>query len=111
MKSLSRHIPLVVLLGSLAAAVPAQAQDFVLEPPAPALPVRSNTTRIHFLLPSSYGPAVLALLEAFVQCRLRPEFEGFASQHGVQQFVQADARKAARRLTPALDIGMPSGES
>ena len=55
--------------------------------------LRSNTTRIHFLLPSSYGPAVLALLEAFVQCRLRPEFEGFASQHGVQQFVQADARK------------------
>ena len=28
MKSLSRHIPLVVLLGSLAAAVPAQAQEF-----------------------------------------------------------------------------------
>jgi len=28
MKSLTRHIPLVVLLGSLAAAVPAQAQEF-----------------------------------------------------------------------------------
>ncbi|BCN38303.1 outer membrane protein chaperone [Alicycliphilus denitrificans] len=28
MKSLSRHIPLVLLLGSLAAAVPAQAQEF-----------------------------------------------------------------------------------
>jgi len=28
MKSLSRHIPLVFLLGSLAAAVPAQAQEF-----------------------------------------------------------------------------------
>ena len=28
MKSLSRHIPLVILLGSLAAAVPAQAQEF-----------------------------------------------------------------------------------
>ena len=28
MTSLSRHLPLVVLLGSMAAAVPAQAQDF-----------------------------------------------------------------------------------
>jgi hypothetical protein len=42
--------------------------------------LRSNTGRINFLLPSSYGPEVLSLLEAFVQCCLRPEFEGFASQ-------------------------------
>jgi hypothetical protein len=41
----------------------------------------SNTSRINFLLPSSYGPNVLSLLEAFVQCRLKPEFEGFLSQH------------------------------
>jgi hypothetical protein len=40
----------------------------------------SNTNRINFLLPSSYGPGVLSLLEAFVQCCLHPEFEGFASQ-------------------------------
>lgn len=42
----------------------------------------NNTTRINFLLPSSYGPRVLSLLESFVQCCLRPEFEGFASQEG-----------------------------
>jgi hypothetical protein len=40
----------------------------------------SHTSRINFLLPSCYGPNVLSLLEAFVQCRLKPEFEGFASQ-------------------------------
>jgi len=42
--------------------------------------MRSNTSRINFLLPSSFGPTALSLLEVFVQCRLKPEFEGFASQ-------------------------------
>ena len=39
-----------------------------------------ETTRINFLIPSKYGVFALSLLEAFVQCRLQPEFEGFASQ-------------------------------
>lgn len=39
-----------------------------------------NTTRVNFLIPSKYGVFALSLLEAFVQCRLQPEFEGFASQ-------------------------------
>jgi hypothetical protein len=39
-----------------------------------------NTRRVNFLLPSSYGIFLLSLLEAFVQCRLNPEFEGFVSQ-------------------------------
>lgn len=39
-----------------------------------------NTTRINILIPSSYGVALLSLLEAFMQCRLNPEFEGFESQ-------------------------------
>lgn len=39
-----------------------------------------NTARVNFLIPSKYGAFTLSLLEAFVQCRLRPEFEGFASQ-------------------------------
>jgi hypothetical protein len=42
--------------------------------------IRSNTARINFLFPSSYGPTVLSLFESFVQCLLQPEFEGFASQ-------------------------------
>jgi len=47
--------------------------------------IRANTDRINFLVPSNYGFAVLSLLEAFVQCRLKPEFEGFASQRAVTQ--------------------------
>ena len=39
-----------------------------------------HTARVNFLIPSQYGVFALSLLEAFVQCRLRPEFEGFASQ-------------------------------
>ena len=40
-----------------------------------------HTTRVNFLIPSpKYDVFALSLLEAFVQCRLRPEFEGFASQ-------------------------------
>ena len=40
-----------------------------------------NTDRVNFLIPAKYGVFALSLLEAFVQCRLQPEFEGFASQH------------------------------
>ena len=29
---------------------------------------------------ADFGKPVLTLLEAFVQCRLRPRYEGFASQ-------------------------------
>ncbi len=39
-----------------------------------------NTRRVNFLLPSSRGIFLLSLLEAFVQCRLNPEFEGFENQ-------------------------------
>lgn len=42
--------------------------------------IRDNTSRVNFLIPSRYGMFSLSLLEAFVQCRLEPEFEGFASQ-------------------------------
>jgi hypothetical protein len=50
-----------------------------------------NTRRVNFLLPSSYGVFLLSLLEAFVQCRFNPEFEGFESQRSVPQpTIQAD---------------------
>jgi hypothetical protein len=39
-----------------------------------------NTTRVNLLFQAIHGPAVLSLLEAFVQCRLNPAFEGFESQ-------------------------------
>ena len=39
-----------------------------------------NTTRINFLMPAAHGIFALSLLESFIQCRLSPEFEGFAAQ-------------------------------
>lgn len=40
----------------------------------------TNTYRVNYIIPSTTGPFILSLLEAFVQCCLRPEFEGFSSQ-------------------------------
>ena len=42
--------------------------------------IKHNTTRLDFLLDKSAGIHVLNLLEAFLQCRLKPAFEGFQSQ-------------------------------
>lgn len=38
--------------------------------------IQHNTTRLHFFLPIGAGAFTLSLLEAFVQCRLNPVFEG-----------------------------------
>jgi len=43
--------------------------------------IKKNTDRYNLLLDSSLGVHVLTLLESFAQCRLRPKFEGFESQH------------------------------
>ena len=42
--------------------------------------IKENTDRVNFLLDANTGKWVLTLLEAFVQCRLQPRYEGFASQ-------------------------------
>lgn len=42
--------------------------------------IREHTERVNFILDATLGVHVLNLLEAFLQCRLKPEFEGFASQ-------------------------------
>ena len=42
--------------------------------------IKVNTDRTNFLLDANVGVPVLTLLEAFLQCRLKPKFEGFASQ-------------------------------
>jgi hypothetical protein len=42
--------------------------------------VRNNADRYNFLLERRCGIATLTLLEAFLQCRLQPVFEGFISQ-------------------------------
>jgi len=42
--------------------------------------IQSNVDRFNFLLDARCGIAALTLLEVFLQCRLKPRFEGFASQ-------------------------------
>jgi len=42
--------------------------------------LKNQTDRIDFLLDQRLGIPILSLLEAFLQCRLRPAFEGFESQ-------------------------------
>jgi len=42
--------------------------------------IKQNTDRINFLFDREMGMSVLALMEAFLQCRLDPKFEGFQSQ-------------------------------
>lgn len=42
--------------------------------------IRNNTDRVNFILDEALGVDVLTLLESFVQCRLSPAYEGFASQ-------------------------------
>ncbi len=42
--------------------------------------VKQNTDRLNFLVPERFGIPLLSLLEAFLQCRLKPCFEGFETQ-------------------------------
>lgn len=42
--------------------------------------IKANTDRYNFLLHSKHPIRLLTLLEAFLQCRLNPAFEGFGSQ-------------------------------
>lgn len=42
--------------------------------------IKENTERVNFVLDAQLGVPVLTLLEVFLQCALRPRFEGFASQ-------------------------------
>ena len=42
--------------------------------------IKENTDRVNFILDADLGARTLTLLEVFVQCRLQPAFEGFASQ-------------------------------
>jgi hypothetical protein len=44
--------------------------------------IKDNTQRINFLIDIRHGIGVVTLLEAFLQCRLRPKYEGFKSQQG-----------------------------
>jgi hypothetical protein len=42
--------------------------------------IKMETDRINFLFDQKLGIPVLSLMESFLQCRLRPKFEGFDSQ-------------------------------
>jgi hypothetical protein len=42
--------------------------------------IKANIDRVNFILNESLGVDILSLLEAFLQCRLKPRYEGFSSQ-------------------------------
>ena len=42
--------------------------------------IKENTDRVNFLIDESLGIPILSLLESYLQCRLKPKFEGFESQ-------------------------------
>ena len=42
--------------------------------------IKTETDRINFLMDIKAGVPTLSLLETFLQCRLKPRFEGFDSQ-------------------------------
>ncbi len=42
--------------------------------------IKTHVDRANLLVSSAHGIAVLNFLEAFLQCRLKPRFEGFKSQ-------------------------------
>jgi hypothetical protein len=42
--------------------------------------IKANVDRVNFIVSASLGIHVLTLLEAFLQCRLKPRYEGFRSQ-------------------------------
>lgn len=46
--------------------------------------IRESVDRVNFLLDERFGIRVLTLLEAFLQCRLSPRYEGFKSQNTIQ---------------------------
>jgi len=46
--------------------------------------IRQRVDRVNFLIDERLGMRVLTLLEAFLQCRLNPRYEGFKSQSTVQ---------------------------
>lgn len=51
-----------------------------LSPPTVGTWIKKNLDRMDFLIDAAHGVPVLNLLESFLQCRLKPEFEGFKSQ-------------------------------
>jgi hypothetical protein len=42
--------------------------------------IKQNVDRVNFIVRASMGMHVLSLLESFLQCRLKPRYEGFRSQ-------------------------------
>jgi len=45
--------------------------------------IKANTDRVNILIAAEIGVPVLTLFESFLQCRLHPRFEGFASQRQI----------------------------
>ncbi|MCZ7641867.1 MAG: hypothetical protein M5U33_02745 [Pseudorhodoplanes sp.] len=50
------------------------------DPSAVGAWIKGNIDRVNFVVEASLGIHLLTLLEAFLQCRLKPRYEGFSSQ-------------------------------
>lgn len=57
--------------------------EIVLEESQVAVWMRTSLSRVNLLLDQKYGADVLNFLEAFMQCALKPKYEGFKSQRGL----------------------------
>ena len=42
--------------------------------------IKKHTDRVNFIIDARYGMPIVTLLEAYLQCRLKPKYEGFESQ-------------------------------
>ena len=42
--------------------------------------IKANTDRVNFMMKAEAGSSALTFLESFLQCRLKPRYEGFKSQ-------------------------------
>ena len=79
----SQHYNPASALSTLAASILADRERLGLDDIAVASVgrwIRENIDRVNFLMDERCGVPVLTLLETFLQCRLRPRYEGFKSQ-------------------------------
>ncbi|RUX32606.1 hypothetical protein EOA13_00415 [Mesorhizobium sp. M7A.F.Ca.US.011.01.1.1] len=79
----SQHYNAGSALSTLAASILAERERHGLteaDMPRAGQWIRHNVDRVNFLIDEEIGMRLLNLLEAFLQCRLNPRYEGFKSQ-------------------------------
>lgn len=81
----SQHCNSGSALSTLAASILAEGERCLTEADFPCVGqwIRQNVDRVNFLMDEKLGMRLLTLLEAFLQCRLNPRYEGFKSQQAL----------------------------